>query len=123
MLVTSKEETLAKWEHSFPPGWKALIEKILVHMDQVKAKVEIAQIKEKFGTLRCYYDVVYDQEFPEDKESLFYRELKSLENFVWNMESFSGIVCQDCGTTVTAKLRPLSWRRTLCDTCVKSYDR
>ena len=123
MLDKPKEEILERWKYDYPPGWTPLISAILDRMSGVKATIAISQIKEKFGTLRCYYDVVYDQEFPEDKESSFYKELTSLENYVWDMESFSSIVCQDCGTTVTAKLRPLSWRRTLCDICVKSYDR
>lgn len=121
MLVTPKEKVLEQWSYSCPPGWIPLVEMILCHMEDIKAKVEIAQVKEKWGTLRCYYDVVADQDFPEDKEDAFYKEIDKLDTFVWNMETFSGLVCQDCGTTLTTKRRDLSWVRTLCDTCVKEY--
>ena len=121
MLSPSKEETLRLWEYSFPPGWLPLVKVILDRMDAVQTLIFVSQIKEKFGTLRCYYDIISEQDFPEDEKDPIYKDLDRLQYFVWDMESFSALVCQDCGATATTKLRELSWVRALCDDCVKSY--
>ena len=85
-------------------GWYELLDVLcsIIERRQLRGSVpsddiKITQIKEKFGTLRFYYeggdDVVY-----------------ALSNFA---ESISGRVCEDCGQP--GRTRSGGWVRTLCD--------
>lgn len=83
-------------------GWFDILDLLcheIRHYQQFKKQepITITQIKEKFGTLRFYYeggdDVVY-----------------ALSNFA---ESISGRVCEDCGQP--GRTRSGGWVRTLCD--------
>ena len=60
-------------------------------------QVTIAQIKEKFGTLRFYYDGGDDY----------------ISGMVTLAESMSGLTCEECGSI--GERRSGGWIRTLCD--------
>lgn len=59
--------------------------------------VKIEQIKEKFGTLRFYYQGGDD----------------FVHGAAWLAESLSGIICEECGAP--GERRSGGWVRTLCD--------
>ena len=89
-------------------GWfnilNQLCQNIQSHIDwknskeEVVAQVTIAQIKEKFGSLRFYYDGGDDY----------------ISGMVTLAESMSGVTCEDCGDVGVH--RNGGWIRTLCDT-------
>ena len=60
-------------------------------------QVVVAQVKEKFGTLRFYYDGGDDV----------------IDGMVRIAESMSGVTCEDCGDV--GNRRDGGWIRTLCD--------
>ena len=83
-------------------GWNTLIETlckaIASHIKYNKApQVHVTQIKEKFGTLRFYYDG--GDEY--------------ISGMVAFAENVSGSICEVCGGP--AKLRDTGWLVTLCD--------
>lgn len=88
-------------------GWfnilNQLCQNIQSHIDwknskeEVVAQVTIAQIKEKFGSLRFYYDGGDDY----------------ISGMVTLAESMSGVTCEDCGDVGVH--RNGGWIRTLCD--------
>jgi hypothetical protein len=84
-------------------GWWPMIETlcgvIQSHIDNNKdcPQVIIEQIKEKFGTLRFYYQG--GDEF--------------IQGAVWLAESLSGKICEECGAP--GKRTQGGWVQTLCD--------
>lgn len=109
-----------------PPGWADLVDhlcfQIQQHIDnreqQIKwaldynsredtvnprdvpesvTQVVVTQVKEKFGTLRFYYDGGDD----------------TIDGMVYLAESLSSIICETCGNK--GKTRGGGWLRTLCD--------
>jgi hypothetical protein len=86
------------------PGWWPMLETLCAtiqsHIDQSKGacpQVTIEQIKEKFGTLRFYYQG--GDEF--------------VSGAVWFAESMSGTICEECGSP--GKPTQGGWIQTLCD--------
>ena len=88
-------------------GWRPLIEQlsytIQSHIDSKHKRGEecpqviVQQVKEKFGTLRFYYDG--GDEF--------------IQGAVWLAESMTSMLCEECGGL--GKTRSGGWIRTLCD--------
>ncbi len=88
-------------------GWWPMIEKlsetIQHHVDSAQKQgkdcpqVVVEQVKEKFGTLRFYYQGGDD----------------FISGAVWLAESMSGQLCEDCGAP--GKQTGGGWVRTLCD--------
>jgi hypothetical protein len=88
-----------------PEGWKELVvdtDNMLAHIDP---EYFITQVKEKFGSLRYYYDT--------KKTGV---EAKIMEAIVSNAEALSRHVCEKCGS-YSAELRGNNWVRTLCEDC------
>jgi hypothetical protein len=86
------------------PGWiEARRKELLEETPEWKKprkpvpQVVAAQVKEKFGTLRFYYDGGDDV----------------IQGMVRMAESMSAVMCEDCGAP--GRLREGSWVRTLCD--------
>lgn len=94
------------------PGWFPLIKTLVRRIENIqfnlrwKGKPELefkfAQIKEKFGTLRIYYDLDCDVEI--------HNEISGAVSFA---ENYSANVCEECGNMGTS--RRGGWIRTLCD--------
>ena len=94
-------------------GWYPLIEKlsetIQNHIDHQQKQgndcpqVIVQQVKEKFGTLRFYYDGGDD----------------FVHGAVWLAESMTGMLCETCGGL--GKRREGGWVRTLCDQHESEY--
>lgn len=67
--------------------------------------VYITQIKEKFGTLRFYYNGGNDM----------------ISGMVWLAESLSATICEECGSTKNAKtINHYGWLYTRCEECKKT---
>ena len=94
-------------------GWWPIIEKLCSniqhHLDwknresQVVPQVVVAQIKEKFGGLRFYYDGGDDE----------------ISGMVRMAEAWASTACEECGAIGTR--RSGGWIRTLCDAHEAEY--
>lgn len=95
-------------------GWRPLIKQIDEMISFIDPNYTVFQIKEKFGTLRFYYET----KFPLDST-----EEKIIKAIVAYGEMLSCSICETCGTrSVKVKLRTSkSWIRTLCDTCATEH--
>ena len=82
-------------------GWWPIIELLCYEIDSHtkwrKVSCTVAQIKEKFGTLRFYYDGGDE----------------TISGMVTMAEAISSVTCEVCGSP--GKLRQGGWLRTLCD--------
>ena len=101
-------------------GWAPIIEHFYAQIEKLKTTISVAQIKEKFGTLRIYFDVITtDFNEKEDRwEDIPYlsEEVNEFHKFVDGLEKNSSITCEGCG--MFGRLRPeRSWWKTLCDVC------
>ena len=80
---------------------KHLEDGTIIHIPQVVAK----QIKEKFGTLRFYYNGGDD----------------IIEGYVGMAESLSAFICEDCGMSDLSLGSTSNWIRNLCPKCAEKY--
>ena len=108
--------------HCVGEGWTSLVESIYKYIDKFKTAITVVQVKEKFGTLRFYYDIQTMQlgESPEFDIALPYYEdeVEAIENYVRMAEIKSGTICEACGDAGSIRNeRP--WVRTLCTACLK----
>lgn len=95
-----------------PDGWKDIVletDEMLSHIDP---NYKIAQIKEKYGTLRYYFDSEYV--YPAVQERIMFAIT------VW-AENRSSTTCEECGKY--GKLRTDRYYiRTLCEECREEGD-
>lgn len=93
-------------------GWLPLLDTMFFELTQLIAnrelqKIEVNQIKEKFGTLRVYLSVhSYEKETSPETFAKYY-------GIVERAETISATTCQICGEH--GKARSGGWRVTLCD--------
>jgi len=78
-------------------GWSSLINEVFDYMEQNKTHSKIIQVKEKWGGLRIYTDVIDD----------------NLDKKIIEVEKRSFTMCETCGSP--GALRGGSWYQTLCD--------
>lgn len=78
-------------------GWAPLIREVFEYMEKTRVHSKIVQVKEKWGGLRIYTDVVHD----------------GLDAKIRDVEKKSFTICEQCGSA--GKLRSGSWYRTLCE--------
>jgi hypothetical protein len=78
-------------------GWAPLIHEVFDLIEQKKITQKVVQVKEKFGGLRIYTDIINDE----------------LEKKVIEVGNRSFTICEECGAP--GQLRGGSWYRTLCD--------
>lgn len=87
---------MTKWTDCVGPGWYNLV--LIVEQVAQKKNVEIAQVKEKFGTLR-----VYTQTIDSDVDAI-----------IDAAEKLSEFTCESCGRP--GELRNThGWLKTACD--------
>lgn len=87
---------MTKWTDCVGPGWYNLV--LNVELAAQKKNVEIAQVKEKFGTLRIY---------TETSDS-------DLNTIINTAEKLSEVTCESCGGP--GRLRNThGWLKTMCD--------
>lgn len=118
-MIHKRSISLAEAIRSVGPGWARLIEQVYEKAAQLKTTIYFNTVKEKFGLLRIYFDVVtveFGDNEDEDKE-IFYdeKEVKDLYDLVAKLEEDSGSICETCGSP--GKLRNLPWITCLCNTC------
>jgi len=104
-------QTCMCWGFDCGDGWYNIIDtlchQIQWHLehnlgadeDPDTVRVEATQVKEKYGTLRFYYNGGND----------------FIEGVVWMAEALSAVTCELCGNPGT--VRNDGWIRTLCDGC------
>jgi hypothetical protein len=96
------------------PGWKSLIDKFYKAVGE-DASIHVAQVKEKFGGLRIYFDhccIVNDTDICNHNYDRLFELVDSLEE-----QSFK--LCEFCGEP--GEPRPLrGWVKTMCNACVES---
>lgn len=78
-------------------GWAPLIKEIFQFIEKNRVHSKVIQVKEKWGGLRVYTDVVHE----------------ALDQKIREMEKKSFEICEICGEA--GKLREGSWYRTLCE--------
>ena len=78
-------------------GWASLIHEVFDYMEKNTVHSKGIQVREKFGGLRIYTDVMDD----------------GLEAVIRSVGKRSFGICEDCGSP--GGLREGSWYRTLCD--------
>jgi hypothetical protein len=119
-----------QWHGAVGKGWKPLVQRAIEKFREREEKawfwwkrIYVAQIKEKYGTLRIYVDFPSDWYFDNvinggDEEDILNKEV---EDFLWELDCESSKVCEKCGKTVaedpTVKTAGPGWILTLCDTC------
>lgn len=87
-------------------GWFKLLWEMSEKLAALKQdEIVAAQIKEKYGTLRAYFDFGF---YVEGK----YSEARDIIN---QYEWASSEICEDCGAA--GRERDGGWVRTLCDDC------
>lgn len=93
-------------------GWDCILNLVFRTIKKLfkPEEIQVTQIKEKFGTLRFYYDFT-DYSKIDDK---LYNELNAC---IRNAEVSSSITCEHCGEA--GKIRKGSWLIVLCDSCDK----
>ena len=89
-------------------GWKDLLLKLKHDLAATGVKYGICQIKEKFGGLRFYVDIL--EPAPEAKVEEFHHLISAAEG-----ESYK--ICEDCGQP--GETRGGGWIKVLCDACNK----
>ena len=78
-------------------GWASLINTVFDTLENIIGNVKIIQVKEKFGGLRIYTDVLNEE----------------LDTVIQKVGYDSFTICEECGAL--GKLRGGGWYRTLCD--------
>lgn len=117
--VDNPEQSVGTVYWEFGYGWDTLIENLAAAIDREiehdpslligdhengKFAFKVVQMKEKFGTLRFYYDGGNDR----------------IHGLVDMTENLSGSVCEICGSLGTLCRKDSgSWMKTLCEDCAE----
>lgn len=119
MLEQPVDLEIEKWNGSYPKGWSTIVEKCIKLVALYEhSTIRITQIKEKFGSLRFYYDIV---DPIKEKEVLEH----NLRDRIFSLEEICSHTCQECGTTLEVSTGPIDpekrygWIHTLCNRCRK----
>jgi predicted nucleic acid-binding Zn ribbon protein len=99
-------QTAMCWGMEFGDGWYWLIDNLCSYLqfqtdENNKPQIEASQVKEKFGGLRFYIDMGYEEAF----------------NIISFVQSLSFSVCEECGTTKDVTQNKQGWIRSLCPKC------
>jgi len=85
------------------PGWYPILARIEERLSELDPDYEVNQIKEKFGTLRFYWE----------------GDIPDGDAIVDEAEAESARTCELCGSVGHLRTRA-GWLKTLCDTCSRS---
>ncbi|MHA1874051.1 MAG: hypothetical protein ACTSVB_08050 [Candidatus Heimdallarchaeaceae archaeon] len=131
------DQTAMCWGIQCGDGWYDLIDKVCEYLQSMIKwndwpQIEFNTVKEKYGTLRIYWDIKIktEKEFKKHKElkkkyktfDIYVKSSHGLFEFVDGVISFaehlSGYMCELCGQK--GKQRKINdWIYTLCDKCSK----
>ncbi len=104
------------------PGWwedlLTAFQKISDVMAQFPGyRFRVAQIKEKFGTLRFYYDIHKlgedEEQWPMPDDEVRDKIHQQVRDIVIELESATSKKCEECGEP--GEMRNNGWIKTLCD--------
>jgi hypothetical protein len=127
-------ETCMCWGCECDDGWYPLINdlcsKLQIFYEKHQLEVNFVQVKEKYGTLRIYYNMHFGapgdtklSEYFNGFATCYGSDIKydDLSNYVKNLIDFytsiSSIVCERCGMTGAANRKICGWWTTLCERC------
>jgi hypothetical protein len=85
-------------------GWFDLIKDLCEKITATGIGITVVQVKEKFGTLRFYFDM---------NEGTTKEQYQIVNDLVSEAEVKSEVTCEDCGKP--GKLRMGGWIKCLCD--------
>jgi hypothetical protein len=102
--------TFAEVAKMVGPGWSSLLEDLCVKLLKLGWTGKLAQVKEKFGTLRFYWE----NDIPDKVLA------RLAEDVVAQAEWRSGQVCDTCGAY--GRLRGKGWLYTSCKEHAKEGD-
>jgi hypothetical protein len=104
-----------KWI-SCGPGWYKLLADTNRKMKLMCPTYEIHQVKEKFGTLRFYWGIPFEdaawEELDDDTANIVYDIMGDIAGHAENQSAY---ICESCGKY--GKIRDGGWVRTLCTAC------
>jgi len=104
----SKQESCMFWGIECGAGWYNIIDQLSAKLFEIyNDKIEYTQIKEKFGTLRVYVDVLDDS-----------IQFKDVFDIIGEYEVMSSKICEICGAegkTISTR----GWLKTVCETHAK----
>ena len=89
------------------PGWNEIIIRCNRKLEMLDPDYKILQIKEKFGTLRYYYQ--------SDVKTVAVKE--AMDRYVRQAELESAKTCELCGEEGYISNRKMGWMKTRCDDC------
>lgn len=101
----NNEATKKQWLACVGPGWKSIVEPLVDFC--FEHRMEIGQVKEKFGGLRFYMNS-YESDGDNGVE-----DRNKLRKMIREAEEKSFKICEECGKP--GSLRAGGWLRTLCD--------
>ena len=117
-------ETCMCWGFSVGPGWYKILEetcaKLQLLSDSFGIQAVAAQIKEKFGTLRFYFDIEQGDIVSvrkADREIVY----DIMHDVVTRAEEETAWTCEVCGER--GELRGTGWLVTLCDKHWEDYQK
>ena len=118
---SSPMETCMCWGIECGDGWYDLINCLCFHLqfntDHNKyPQVEAVQVKEKFGTLRFYYNILSNSD-----DKYFERHCGSIDGMVSIIEFLSLKTCERCGS-INNVSQTEGWIQTLCEECKKEME-
>lgn len=122
LMTSNRNDEMIELACKIYPGWAWIIEDAHKQLSYLDPTYSLEQVKEKFGTLRYYFEPsegIYDED-PMRAKIMFdlvsYAELMSSSNCE-KCPSNSHFGNQYVKIDKTVKLRGGGWYRTLCDTC------
>jgi len=99
------------------PGWQPVLYKLCIHIENVLDRYKIpyndfiiAQVKEKLGILRCYWEFRKDNYASQHKMAS-----EEIRELVQIATEETRRTCEFCGQP--GKLRGGSWIKCMCDSC------
>lgn len=108
---------LSKFDSNFPPtidvgpGWIHIIAKLHNAIFFMNPNYKLAQVKQKFGGLRYYVDLHFD----DDQDPTLPTEIINV--LIRHAEELASQTCEECGEPGKLnKSKP--WIKTVCDNCV-----
>lgn len=115
------QQTCMCWGFETPDTWFNLLYELSSKLENLNKKlqkdnisIQAIQVKEKFGSLRFYYDIINNSNNDNINISELSKQVQDLIDFA---EKKSWDICCFCGkpaTTTTA-----GWINRVCDNCVK----
>lgn len=95
-------------DNSLPgPGWFRILAQLNVKLSMLDPDYRIFQVKEKFGTLRFYYET--DTKVVPVKEAM--------DRYIRYAEVQSSKTCEQCGAEGSLINRKMGWMKTRCKNC------